>query len=87
MSLMFEFLFIYAIRYRCREQLRMYWLSNHGQPARGGPPAWGLGEGLKTPHRKNPACYEILHRHLTFAGSCGQGYEHSGSIKGEEFLD
>jgi len=22
------------------------------QPIRGGPPAWGLGEGLTTPHRK-----------------------------------
>jgi hypothetical protein len=24
-------------------------MSNHGQPARGGP-AWELGEGLTTPH-------------------------------------
>jgi len=25
---------------------------------RGGPPAWGLGEVLATPHRKNVSCYE-----------------------------
>jgi len=25
-------------------------------------PAWGLGEGLTTPHHKNSAFYEILHR-------------------------
>jgi len=24
----------------------------------GGPPAWGLGEMLTTPHRKNASCYE-----------------------------
>jgi hypothetical protein len=28
---------------------------------RGGPPAWGLGGGLTTPH-KNFNCYEIYHR-------------------------
>src|SRR5215468_11096870 len=25
---------------------------SRGQPTRGGPPAWGLGEVLTTPHRK-----------------------------------
>jgi hypothetical protein len=25
---------------------------------RGGPPAWGVGVGLTTPHRKKQACYE-----------------------------
>ena len=30
-----------------------------GQPTRGGPPAWGLGELLTTPHRKNWPCYEM----------------------------
>jgi hypothetical protein len=25
-----------------------------------GPPAWGLGEVLTTPHRKNVYCYEIF---------------------------
>jgi hypothetical protein len=31
---------------------------------KGGPSAWGLGEGLTTPHHKKPACYEMLHRVL-----------------------
>jgi hypothetical protein len=31
----------------------MYWISSRGQPKRGGPPAWGLGEVVRTPHRKN----------------------------------
>jgi hypothetical protein len=29
-----------------------------GQPIRDGPPGWGLGEELKTPHRKSLTCYE-----------------------------
>jgi hypothetical protein len=33
-------------------QLRIYWISSRGQPTRVGPPAWGLGVGLITPHRK-----------------------------------
>jgi hypothetical protein len=45
-----------------------------------GPPAWGLGKGLTTPHCEKPACYEMLHRALE-TGS----YE--GSIKGREFLN
>jgi hypothetical protein len=40
------------------------------------PPAWGLGEELRTLHRKESACYEMLH-----------GNEASGCIKGGEFLD
>jgi hypothetical protein len=28
---------------------------------KGGPPAWGLGVGLTTPHRKKQACYETKH--------------------------
>jgi hypothetical protein len=32
------------------------------QPTRGGPPAWGLCEGLTNPHHKKSACYEMLHR-------------------------
>jgi hypothetical protein len=28
------------------------------ESTRGGLPAWGLGEVLKTPHRKNRHCYE-----------------------------
>jgi hypothetical protein len=26
----------------------------------GGPPAWELGEGLRTPHSKQPYYYEML---------------------------
>jgi len=32
------------------EQLRLYWISSRGQPIMSGPPAWGLGEVLRTPH-------------------------------------
>jgi hypothetical protein len=32
------------------------------QLTRGDPPAWGLSEGLTTPHFKKPACFEMLHR-------------------------
>jgi len=28
-------------------------INNRVQPTRGGPPAWGLGDVLKPPHRKN----------------------------------
>jgi hypothetical protein len=35
-------------------------VSSHGQPTRGSPPAWGLGEGLTTPHHKSMYCYETL---------------------------
>jgi ABC-type Fe3+ transport system permease subunit len=38
---------------------------------KGGTPAWGLGEGLTTPHCKEPACYKILHRAWNLmVGSC-----------------
>ena len=30
------------------------------QSKRGGPPAWGLGEVLTMPHRKNTASYEMF---------------------------
>ena len=30
-------------------ELRIYWISGRGQPTKGGPPAWGLGEVLTTP--------------------------------------
>jgi hypothetical protein len=29
---------------------------------KGGPPAWVLGMGLTTPHRKKLACYEMSQR-------------------------
>jgi hypothetical protein len=31
-----------------------------GQPARGGPPSWGLGDLLATPHRKNVSCCKTV---------------------------
>jgi hypothetical protein len=33
-------------------------ISSRGQTTRGGPPAWGLGVGLTTPHRKKQIRYE-----------------------------
>jgi hypothetical protein len=39
-------------------QLRIHWISGRVKPTRGGPLAWGLGEVLTTPHRKNSPCYE-----------------------------
>ena len=30
------------------------------KPTRVGPPAWGLGEVLTAPHRKNVSCYEMF---------------------------
>jgi len=40
--------------------MRMYCMSSRGQPTRGGPPAWGLGVGLTTPHRIKVTCYEMF---------------------------
>jgi hypothetical protein len=36
----------------------IYRISSRKQTTRGGPPTWGLGVGLTTPHRKKEACYE-----------------------------
>jgi len=52
-----------------------------------GNPARGLGEGLTTPHRKKAAYYEILSKVLQLVDTCEHDNEHSGSIKGGEFLD
>jgi len=38
-------------------ELRIYSISSRGQPTRGGPPAWGLDEGVKTIRRKNSTTY------------------------------
>jgi hypothetical protein len=38
---------------RYRVQLQIYRISSRGQPTGGGPPVWGLGEGLTTPTLKN----------------------------------
>jgi len=40
--------------------VRIYRISGRRQPTRGGPPAWGLGEELTTPQRKNVSCCEIV---------------------------
>jgi hypothetical protein len=48
---------------------------SHGQPKRGGPPAWGLGERLS-------ACYEMLHTASELVGSCEHDNESSGFMKG-----
>jgi hypothetical protein len=40
-----------------------------GQSARGGPPAWGLGVGLRTPHRKNKLVTKILKKPRTWTDS------------------
>jgi hypothetical protein len=35
-------------------------LNKQSQPGdKGGPPAWGLGEVLTTPHHKNASCFEL----------------------------
>ena len=39
-------------------QYGAYWISGRGEPRRGDPQAWGLGEVLTTPQRKNWPCYE-----------------------------
>jgi hypothetical protein len=38
--------------------LQTYSISSRGQPTQGSPPAWGFGEVLTTPHRKNLSWYE-----------------------------
>jgi len=38
----------------------MYLISSRGQPTRGGPPAWELGEVLTTPHCKSASYYEMF---------------------------
>jgi len=36
-----------------------------GQPTRGGPPAWGMGKLLTTPHHKNVSCYKMFTKKAT----------------------
>jgi hypothetical protein len=51
-----------------------------------GPPAWGLGEVLTTPHRKKITMLRNTIQSLG-TGCCECGNEPSGSIKRGEFLD
>jgi len=53
-------------------------------PTRGGPPAWGLGEGLTT-HRKKQRVMKCYAGHRSVC-SCKHGNEPLGFIKGGEFL-
>jgi hypothetical protein len=55
-----------------------------------GPVAWGLGKGLTTHRHKRSASYGMLRAgpwKRPAAGSCEQGDEPSGSVKGGVFLD
>jgi hypothetical protein len=72
----------------------MHSISSRGQPTRGDPPAWWLGEVLTTAHRKKLSRYETFERlgpglilWGQVAGCCECGNEPSGSIKRGEFLD
>jgi len=38
-----------------------------------GPPAWGLGAGLTTPHSKNQLLMKFLRRALELVDTCKQG--------------
>jgi len=42
----------------------MYRINSRGQPKIGGPPAWGLGEVLTTPHLKNISCSETIEENI-----------------------
>jgi hypothetical protein len=45
-----------------RNGLRIWRVAANIQSTRGGPPAWGLGEVLTTPHHNKLPCYETLYR-------------------------
>jgi len=46
-----------------------------------------MGEGLITPHRKKPVCYEMLGMALELAGCCEHVNEHPGSTESGGCLD
>jgi len=75
-----EFLYKRNYKVYCRN----YFVPLNITVTMGGPPAWGLGDGLTTPHRKNQL---MLHGASKFARSCGHGNEPSGSIKYVEILE
>jgi hypothetical protein len=45
-------------------KLRIYWIRSRGQPTRGGPPAWEMGVGLTTPHRRKISLLQKTTRSL-----------------------
>jgi hypothetical protein len=47
-----------------------------------GPPAWGLVEGLTSPHCKKTTLLRNVTQDLGLAGSCNHSNEASASIKG-----
>jgi hypothetical protein len=61
-------------------------ISSSGQLIRIGLLAWWLGWRLTTLQSRKPECYEMLHMAFVFAGSCEQGNELLGAIKGREFI-
>jgi hypothetical protein len=63
----------------------MYCISSRGQLVRTGLLAWWLGWRLTTLQSRKPECYEMLHTASIFAGSCEEGNEPLGAIKGREF--
>jgi hypothetical protein len=52
-----------------------------------GPPVWGLGEGLITPHLNKTSLLWNVTQGFGIGGCCEHGNEPSGSVKGGEFLD
>jgi len=61
------------------------WISGCGQPIKGSPPDWGLGEGLTIPRRKT-ACHDTFHMASNLTDSFEHGDEPSDYIRGGEFL-
>jgi hypothetical protein len=47
---------------RYRGYLRIYQISSHGQPTKGGPLSLGLDKGLTTPHHEKLVWYKMLNR-------------------------
>ena len=61
-------------------------ISSLGQPARGGPPAWGLGEVVTTLYRRNLSMLRNSHESLLSGGFLWMRNLSSGSLKAEYFL-
>jgi hypothetical protein len=49
--------------------LRIHCIISRGQMTRGGPPDWGLGVGLTTPHNKNKPVTKHKHESRTWTDS------------------